>query len=198
MKSEEGSRYSRIPYSRPRQRADSQWSLLDEEGERSVTEGHRRCSDLSTGTSPSLVKLGKVPGLSVIPARAEKEFIEGLFRDFLGEVLSRVGEAKEGCEETPRYVRSIPIHDLGSEALELVGPLQVEVECYDEEIISKIPELGVWASAPTEGEAIMAIKNRVIDLFEELSGLDDAVLGKLPRMWKRILSKRITRTAVKV
>ena len=92
----------------------------------------------------------------------------------------------------PLFTRSIPIHDLNSDAVELIQPIQVEIECYEEEVISKVPELDLWASELTESEAILSIKNEIFELWEELSEEKDNKLGKLPKMWKRILSQKIS------
>lgn len=101
------------------------------------------------------------------------------------EVLSR--------EDSPILVRSIPINDLNDAAVEVTGSLQVEVEVYDIETIAKIPELNLWASADSESEAILEIKRSLLELWEELEREPDTKLGRLPKMWKRILAKKLKR-----
>jgi len=95
--------------------------------------------------------------------------------------------AREEAPLAPVFVRSIPISDLNRDDVEIVAPIQVEIEHYPDEVISKIPELDLWASETTESEALLAIKESVYELWEELHEEDDASLGELPQMWKRIL-----------
>lgn len=114
------------------------------------------------------------------------------------EVLSYNFDANLGWSEVeaalaarPKFTRSIFIHDLNTEVIELLMPLQAEIEAYAEEVIAKIPELDVWATSDTESEAILLLKKEIRDLWTDLNEADEASLGKLPRMWKRILSGHI-------
>ncbi|MCX7044924.1 MAG: hypothetical protein NTX50_05470 [Candidatus Sumerlaeota bacterium] len=91
----------------------------------------------------------------------------------------------------PIFVRSIPIHDLNRPDLEVISPIQVEIELYTDEVVCRIPELDIWTSEENESEALLAIKEAVYDLWEELQHEDDDSLGRLPRMWKRILNHKI-------
>lgn len=91
----------------------------------------------------------------------------------------------------PILSRSIPINDLNSAEFLLIGPIQIEIEIYPEEIIAKVPELDLWASSSTESEALLDIKSAIIELWDELENENDSKLGKLPRMWKRILKRKI-------
>src|SRR4051794_18407009 len=100
-------------------------------------------------------------------------------------ILSSVADVQPS---RPLIVRSIPIHDLNSEELELVQPIQVEIEIYREETIAKVSELNLWASMNSESEALLQIKKEICELWEDLSNSSDSALGKLPSMWKRILT----------
>jgi len=104
-------------------------------------------------------------------------------------VVHGLGFGTGGTE--PAFVRSVPIHDLNTDALDLAEPIQVEIEHYAEEVVSKVPELDLWASEPTESEALLSIKKAISDLWQELRDEPESKLGALPRMWKRILGKKI-------
>jgi hypothetical protein len=105
-------------------------------------------------------------------------------------VLMRwLGFGTEGTE--PLLTRSVPIHDLNTDAIDLAEPIQIEIEHYADEVISKVPELDLWASEPTESEVLLSIKKAICDLWEELRDEPESKLGPLPRMWKRILGKKI-------
>jgi hypothetical protein len=104
-------------------------------------------------------------------------------------VVHVLGFGTGGTE--PVFVRSVPIHGLNTDAFDLAGPIQVEIEHYPDEVISKVPELDLWASEPTESEALLSIKKAICDLWEELRDEPDSELGAMPRMWKRILGKKI-------
>ncbi len=95
------------------------------------------------------------------------------------------------AEDAPIFTRSISIQDLGTDQFELTDSIQVEIESYPDEIISKVPELDLWVSEPTQSLAIAAVKHEILDFWEELNCIEDSELGKLPRMWKRILNKKI-------
>lgn len=192
MQSTQRSRDPRAAFLREDELTRRLWSAPEERVRSFVIERLGPCFQLAE--TETTVPEGVIDSLvlSQLPALAERPALFESFREFLGRSLLRTQESPRD-EAVPLYVRSIPIHDLGSETLDLVAPLQVEVECYDDEVISKVAELDLWASASTEGQAIMAIKNSIIELFEELSGIDNSELGKLPRMWKRILTKMIRR-----
>jgi len=124
-----------------------------------------------------------------------KTALDDLTDERIQSVLMRsvvVHVLKFGTEETePAFVRSVPIHDLNTAALDLAEPIQVEIEHYADEVISKVPELDLWASEPTESEALLSIKKAISDLWEELRDEPESKLGALPRMWKRILGKKV-------
>ena len=45
----------------------------------------------------------------------------------------------------------------------------------------------------TDSEAILNLKNSILDLYDELTETDPDILGKLPKMWLRILGKIISK-----
>lgn len=103
-------------------------------------------------------------------------------------------ESKPPDPDAPWHTRSIPINDLNSDVYQLGGPLQAEIEIYAEEVIARIPELNLWASSSTESEAILKLKKATCELAEELEELEYADLGRQVSMWKRILSKLLSKS----
>ncbi|MCX7011947.1 MAG: hypothetical protein NTW86_05165 [Candidatus Sumerlaeota bacterium] len=91
----------------------------------------------------------------------------------------------------PLHNKSVSISDLNSDSFDMIEPLQVDIEHYPGEVVSKVSELDLWASEATESEALLAIKSAICDLWEDLQEEDEARLGQLPRMWKRILNRKI-------
>lgn len=83
------------------------------------------------------------------------------------------------------------IMDLYRDDLEVVSPIPIIIEEFDDEVVATWPEVEVYASAETESEAIGKLKREIVQLFEELRKTPDQELGKLPRSWKRILASTI-------
>jgi len=79
------------------------------------------------------------------------------------------------------------IYDLSSHELLLKTPVLIVLERYDDEYIARVPELEVFGSASTESEAIMKLKQEVIDLYDDLKQTTAEDLGPLPSTWKRVL-----------
>lgn len=106
-------------------------------------------------------------------------------------VEKALGLKAEEDDDHPLLHSSIQIQDLNDDDVELLDSLQVEIDVYPQETIAEIPELNLWASASTDSEALLKIKKEIVTLWRELMDEDESKLGKLPRMWKRILNKKI-------
>ena len=63
---------------------------------------------------------------------------------------------------------------------------EVPSQLHTERLILRRPRV-------TDAEAILNLKNAILDLFDELTEAAPETLGKLPQMWSRILDKIITR-----
>ena len=90
-------------------------------------------------------------------------------------------------EEKPS-VRNTIIFDL-DEKLELLHAIPIVIEDYEDEVIAMFPEIEVFGSGFGESEAIMNLKNEIINLYIELKETPEKELGRLPKSWKRVLSK---------
>jgi hypothetical protein len=84
------------------------------------------------------------------------------------------------------------LHDLGDEDYTLTESILILIEEYpDDVVIARFPELGVFGEGSTDNEAILKLKDAILDLYDELTETESDVLGKLPKMWLRILNKLI-------
>lgn len=88
---------------------------------------------------------------------------------------------------------STKIYDLGTDELTLKRPLDIVIEQYEDECISRIPELEVFGSGYTESISIAELKKEMIILYLDLIGSDINTLGALPKMWLRILEPIIVK-----
>jgi len=125
--------------------------------------------------------------------RIEQTVIENLekLRQEVAELKTQVKDLTEGMEKTTK-IYSASIHELGDEQYQLIVPLQIVVEEYEEETVARIPELNLYASADTDSEAINELKQEIIGLFEELS-CSKRKLGPLPASWLITLRKLIVK-----
>jgi hypothetical protein len=87
------------------------------------------------------------------------------------------------------------IYDLGDDDYMLYQPLMVLIEEYTDEmnVIARLPELEVFGEGSTISEAVWALKNAILDLYDELTAENPALLGDLPLAWLRILKRIITK-----
>lgn len=124
---------------------------------------------------------------------------EGALRSDIGELTDRIetlvnttGQFRAELLERPdKWVTQI--RDLGDENYELVEPLSILVEEYPDDVfIARFPEVEVFGEGITDAEAILDLKNSILDLYDELTETDPNTLGKLPKMWLRILKKVIS------
>ena len=72
--------------------------------------------------------------------------------------------------------------------LELVKPVPIVIEDYGDEIHASYLEIGAFGVGLTEAEAIANLKSEIRCMFDELKGVSDNKLGKLPLHWKRTLN----------
>lgn len=110
-------------------------------------------------------------------------------------LAERVGLLEEQLAEQP-VIKSVSIHDLGTPALTLRGPLTVSLEIYTDEVVASWPEVGVFASGITEAEALLGLKEEIVTFADELLSFDDAELGKLLLSQKRALAAAVERRAI--
>ena len=86
--------------------------------------------------------------------------------------------------EKTHQVWSVSLVDLGHKTLRLSHPLIVQIEEYESEFIASWPEVEAWGSGDNESSALNALKDALVALHDDLAGLADEELGKLPLRWK--------------
>jgi len=142
-------------------------------------------------------------------AASEREVLGGLkFADELSDVKKQVDDlglqvesvasvlkqCKEGISTILNELRGRPITKQTElfeidETLELIRPIPVVIEEYDDEVIAKFPEIEAVGAGSCESEAIINLKKEIRKIFFELEGVSDNKLGRLPLGWKRVLLK---------
>jgi hypothetical protein len=88
-------------------------------------------------------------------------------------------------------IKNTILRDLNSEKYSLKENIEIIIEEYQDEIIALWPEIEAFGHGITQPEAILNLKNEIIDLYEDLSNTKEKELGRLPKMWLRILKKVI-------
>jgi hypothetical protein len=142
-------------------------------------------------------------------AASEREALGGLkFADELSEVkkqvddlssqvesvVSELEQCKEGISTILNELKGRPITKQTElfeidETLELIRPIPVVIEEYDDEVIATFPEIEAVGAGLCESEAIINLKKEIRKIFFELEGVSDNKLGRLPLGWKRVLLK---------
>lgn len=77
------------------------------------------------------------------------------------------------------------------ETLEVLKPIQIAIEEYDDEVFANVDEAGVYGAGVNEADAILDLRNEIKTVFSDLNNADDDNLGKLPLDWKRYLNAMI-------
>jgi len=113
-----------------------------------------------------------------------------LLLNSIAPIQEKLAELVALINEQP-LIAAIEIRDLGSERYLLKEPITIISEQYQEEVITKWPELELFGSGRSFPEAIQNLKNEIIELYEDLTNSKREELGKLPKMWSKILKKVI-------
>ena len=129
--------------------------------------------------------------LSSTPSDAYKELIQ--FRiNYLTQEIKELRELLEkNLPDQIIGVAQTQIYNLGTENYELVEPLNVIIKIYKEETIALIPDLELYAEGNNEIESINNLKMELLDLFDDLTDMDDEELGDDPKNWKKTLNRLI-------
>jgi len=92
---------------------------------------------------------------------------------------------------TRPVIRNATLRDLNSSKYSLKENIEISIEEYPDETIAQWDEVEVFGHGVKQPEAVLDLKNEIIDLYEDLSSTKKKELGKLPEMWLRILKKII-------
>jgi hypothetical protein len=98
---------------------------------------------------------------------------------------AKLSSALENTQEQPS-TKLLALHGLGSEKYSLRKPLFVTLEHYADEVVARLPEFDMYASAENEADAMASLRQDVVDLYEDLRE-SEAELGGLPAAWLRDL-----------
>jgi len=77
------------------------------------------------------------------------------------------------------------------EKFKVLQPIPIVIEELEEEVVASFPEIETYATGVNEAEAINNLKKSITELYRDLMNAGDNELGKMPKIWKRILGKLI-------
>jgi hypothetical protein len=108
-------------------------------------------------------------------------------------ISAKLSQALERAQGQPA-AKLLAVHGLGSEKYSLRKPLLVTVENYADEVVARLPDFDIYASAENEADALALLRQDLVDLYEDLRQ-SEADLGGLPASWLRDLKDYIEERA---
>jgi len=135
-------------------------------------------------TPVQILKLSEEEGLYSSNINELTESLENL--------VNQTGQLRTEIHGRPiKY--NVQIFDIGDENYKLAEPILAIVEEYpnDDTIIASFPEVETFGEGVSESEAIINLKFAILDLYEELLGIDTKDLGNLPKAWLQVLKRVI-------
>lgn len=106
----------------------------------------------------------------------------------ISKILNELKELKE-----KPVIKQTELLDI-DDGLEVIRPIPVVIEEYDDEVIASFPEIEAFGAGVCEAEAIIDLKNEIRKIFFELEEVGEKELGKLPQSWKRVLLKVVKKS----
>lgn len=110
-------------------------------------------------------------------------------KDELDDCKRSISELHEKLETRP-IVKQTNITEIG-DGFKVKIPIPVTIEEYDDEVTVSVPEIDLYASGVTEGEAISRLKKEIAELYNELLKTPKDELGYLPLAWLRVMEATI-------
>jgi len=98
--------------------------------------------------------------------------------------------AREIVRKLENRFRIVPLNSLKDPRYRLKGPVLISVESTEDQVIASLDDVEAFAHAATEFEAIEALCEEIIQLFEDLGSSRES-LGPLPRKWLLYLEEII-------
>jgi len=123
-------------------------------------------------------------------ATISRPSLEIEFEEKIDLLLETMNELLNSLREKPISNNTF-LRDLNSNKYTLKEKIEIIIEEYPNETIAKWPELEVFGQGASLSEAILDLKREIADIYEDLSNTGEKELGKIPRMWLRILKKLI-------
>lgn len=150
-----------------------------------------------SGWSKAISESEVARGLTLVDELSEvRGQVNGLISE-VESVRSELRACKEGIEailsgldglrEKP-VTKQVELLDI-DESLEVISPIPIVIEEYNDEVIAAFPEIEAFGAGLCEAEAIVNLKEKIREIFFELEEANDDELGKLPLSWKRVLLK---------
>lgn len=117
---------------------------------------------------------------------SEVESVKSELKDCKEGIRTVVNELEE-LKEKP-ITKQTELFEIDG-ALELIRPIPVVIEEYEDEVVATFPEIEAFGVGLCEADAIVNLKGEITKIFFELEGISDDKLGRLPLSWKRALLK---------
>lgn len=87
--------------------------------------------------------------------------------------------------------RILPLNSLKIPGYTLIKPIYITIETEEDNIIASLDDIEAFAYADTEFEAVNALCEQIVELYEDLRR-DADNLGVLPRKWLTFLDEAIS------
>ncbi len=94
------------------------------------------------------------------------------------EELLAIKELRLELQSRP-LVSSMLLSDLNNKRFSVRSPISIILEEYDEEGLARWPEVNAYGLGPTLHEAILDLKQNIVNLFLDLLDRDQESLGEL-------------------
>jgi len=159
------------------------------EGEWAPTEPHTLGAFVPL--NESVYKLAVLSGASSVPtidySQSLTDIMERLeaLHSEVAALGAKLSQALEKTQDQPA-TKLLAVHSVGSEKYGLRKPLLVTVEHYADEVVARLPDFDIYASAESEADALALLRQDVVELYDDLLQ-SEAVLGGLPASWLRDL-----------
>jgi hypothetical protein len=106
---------------------------------------------------------------------------------------SEVRDLRNELAERP-LVSSAVLHDLGGHGPAVTVPISVVIEQTDEETVATWPETGLYGVGETPSDAIISLKDDVLQTYLDLEQTSDDNLGELAKTTLATLRRHLSST----
>jgi hypothetical protein len=119
-----------------------------------------------------------------------QKIVISIFEDYLRKpeasfgYFGIIGNYRSHIDKNEKYVG---ISDLGNIKYTLNKSIYVRIFTEKDSVVADISELELYSFGQNEAEVLKELKENIIDMYEELTVLNDERLGKYPKIWKEVL-----------
>jgi len=100
----------------------------------------------------------------------------------------------EDVFDRPLAIYTAQLFDLGAHPYILLSPVLVVIETYPDEVVARLPFSDLYAAGKTDSQALMRLKDEIVDTYERLEEIGPDQLGPLPREWLRTFRVLVSRS----